>query len=249
MLSVQTPAGVTYPVRDPLGSATVLTDETRAVVDRLRYDGYGLPADGPPDAPTPAAWAGLPADPTGLYFARARYYDPATGRFLSEDPVPAPNLYAYGLSNPINVVDPTGQQAFVEYQAQTEDDVPQACAASPSIVPLLDWIQLMVDLVDIFTAPGTAVFYSGGNSAAAAQEFARQTGRFTIDMTPVAAGSISTATCATSSTRRRRGRSGRTFPDGSPRTRRARCSYSSTTRVTLASSTRSRKRHSRGIRA
>jgi RHS repeat-associated protein/uncharacterized repeat protein (TIGR01451 family) len=184
VLSVESAAGVAYPIRDPLGTATVFTDESGAALDRLRYDSYGLPADGPPDVPTPAAWAGLTADPTGLYFARARYYDPATGRFLSEDPVPAPNLYQYGLDNPVNVVDATGQQALVEYGSQSEDDVPQACAASRSIVPLLDWIQLMVDLVDIFTAPGTAVFFSGGNSAEAARQFARQTGRFTIDMTP-----------------------------------------------------------------
>jgi len=184
VLSVESAAGIAYPIRDPLGTATVSTDESGAALDRLRYDSYGLPAAGPPDVPTPAAWAGLTADPTGLYFARARYYDPATGRFLSEDPVPAPNLYQYGLDNPANVVDPTGQQALIEYGAQSEDDVPQACAASRSIVPLLDWIQLMVDLVDVFTAPGTAVFYSGGNSGEAARQFARESGRFTIDMTP-----------------------------------------------------------------
>jgi RHS repeat-associated protein len=52
---------------------------------------------------------------TGLYYLRARYYDPAIGRFLSADPLagaPAQpqtlNRYAYALNNPVNRVDPTG---------------------------------------------------------------------------------------------------------------------------------------------
>ena len=52
---------------------------------------------------------------TGLYYLNARYYNPATGRFLSEDTVsPNPNSalsyneYAYTANNPVNLVDPTG---------------------------------------------------------------------------------------------------------------------------------------------
>jgi len=48
---------------------------------------------------------------TGIYYYRARYYDPTIGRFLSQDPlgmVDGPNLYAYVLNNPINFVDPLG---------------------------------------------------------------------------------------------------------------------------------------------
>jgi hypothetical protein len=45
---------------------------------------------------------------TGLYYLRARYYDPSIGRFLTQDPVPAVNLYAYVGNNPVNYVDPSG---------------------------------------------------------------------------------------------------------------------------------------------
>ncbi len=48
---------------------------------------------------------------TGLYYYRARAYDPATGRFLQRDPLgygPGPNLYEYSLSAPANFVDPLG---------------------------------------------------------------------------------------------------------------------------------------------
>lgn len=45
-------------------------------------------------------------------YYRARYYNPATGRFLSEDPLgfwgSGTNFYAYTGNNPISYRDPTG---------------------------------------------------------------------------------------------------------------------------------------------
>ena len=59
------------------------------------------------------AFTGREWDPdTGLYYYRARYYDPRLGRFISEDPMGFnagdPNFYAYVFSNPANRVDPSG---------------------------------------------------------------------------------------------------------------------------------------------
>lgn len=48
---------------------------------------------------------------TGLYYYRARYYDPRSGRFLSEDPVglrDGPNRYTYVHNAPVNATDPFG---------------------------------------------------------------------------------------------------------------------------------------------
>lgn len=50
---------------------------------------------------------------TGLYFFRARYYNPTFGRFISEDPLPFPagsdpNLYGYVGNYPTMLVDPLG---------------------------------------------------------------------------------------------------------------------------------------------
>ena len=48
---------------------------------------------------------------TGLYYYRARYYDPAPGRFLSEDPArfdAGVNFFAYVWDNPLNGTDPSG---------------------------------------------------------------------------------------------------------------------------------------------
>jgi RHS repeat-associated protein len=57
-------------------------------------------------------WHGLPYDAeTGLYQVRARYYDPDTRRFISEDPLGLAggiNLYAFANGDPVNGSDPSG---------------------------------------------------------------------------------------------------------------------------------------------
>lgn len=58
---------------------------------------------------------------TGLYYLRARYYNPYTGRFISEDsywgedanPLSL-NLYTYAYNNPIMYVDPSGHIPIIE---------------------------------------------------------------------------------------------------------------------------------------
>jgi RHS repeat-associated protein len=48
---------------------------------------------------------------TGLVYMRARWYDPASGHFMTTDPASAGNLYAYGADNPIVFTDPSGLMA------------------------------------------------------------------------------------------------------------------------------------------
>ena len=59
---------------------------------------------------------------TGLYYYRARYYDPMEGRFISKDPISYAggdvNLYGYVQNNPINFYDPFGlfdRKSAVDY--------------------------------------------------------------------------------------------------------------------------------------
>ena len=57
-------------------------------------------------------YTGQRHDPeTGLYYFRARYYDPLTGRFISPDPIgygDGLNMYAYVGNDPVNFIDVTG---------------------------------------------------------------------------------------------------------------------------------------------
>jgi len=61
-------------------------------------------------------WRGLPYDAeTGLYHMRARYYDPQTRRFISEDPIGLAggiNMYAFANGDPVNGTDPFGLDAW-----------------------------------------------------------------------------------------------------------------------------------------
>jgi RHS repeat-associated protein len=59
---------------------------------------------------THAAWDGA-----GLYYFRARYYDPSTGRWLSNDPIGISgglNQYAFCANNPVMFGDPFGLLTF-----------------------------------------------------------------------------------------------------------------------------------------
>ena len=74
---------------DRLGSVSVLTDATGAVIDRIFYDGFGniLSETNPSDSDR-YLFTGREFDRvTGLQYNRARYYDPTTGRWTSEDPL------------------------------------------------------------------------------------------------------------------------------------------------------------------
>ena len=65
-------------------------------------------------------YTGREIDGLGINYYRARYYNPNTGRFLSEDPMgfagSGPNLYEYAYDSPLNFVDPF---APLDYQGRT----------------------------------------------------------------------------------------------------------------------------------
>ena len=110
-LAQYVPGGaVVYLLADHLGSIVQQTSSAGAVTFTREYDPYGNLLTGA--AAGRYAFTGREWDPeTGLYYYRARYYDPKLGRFLSEDPIgfaAGPNVYAYADGDPIGISDPLG---------------------------------------------------------------------------------------------------------------------------------------------
>ena len=102
-------------VNDAIGTPRELLDENGRVALRLQRTAWGeqlSPAPGEPaQVRCPIAFQGQwRDDESGLHYNKFRYYSPATGRFISQDPIRligGINLYAY-CRNPINWIDPLG---------------------------------------------------------------------------------------------------------------------------------------------
>src|SRR5262249_6225484 len=79
---------VSYYEQDGLGSVTSLTSIGGALANTYVYDSFGNLANSNGTTTNPYQYTGRDFDAeTGLRYYRARYYDPTTARFLSEDPV------------------------------------------------------------------------------------------------------------------------------------------------------------------
>ena len=104
-----------YFFHDQLGSTRALLNQAGAVTATISYDAYGRTTS-TSTAPTPLLFAGGFRDvETGLYYLVNRYYDPATGQFLTVDPLLSLTAAPYGYAgdDPANYVDPTGAFAHI----------------------------------------------------------------------------------------------------------------------------------------
>jgi len=73
---------------DGLGTVTDLTDSAGATAKSYSYDAYGNIVDQTGTLEQPYTYTGREFDSeTGLYYYRARYYDPRIGRFIQKDPI------------------------------------------------------------------------------------------------------------------------------------------------------------------
>jgi len=115
----RTGVGTSYYVYDGLGSVRALTNTAGAVTDTYTYDAFGNTSHQSGSSTNAYLFNGQARDRSGLYFLRARYYNPADGRFMSQDPLsgspddPASlHRYLYASADPVNRIDPGGQEDF-----------------------------------------------------------------------------------------------------------------------------------------
>lgn len=113
--------GIEYDMHeDALGDVVAVTDSANKAVKRsYNYDAWGnlgagssdnLPFNGSDRVRWKGAlWIGNEAN---IYYMRNRWYDPGTGRFLSEDPAglnSGINPMTFGFDDPVNTSDPSGE--------------------------------------------------------------------------------------------------------------------------------------------
>ena len=106
------------------GNVRQLTNTAGAVTDRYEYDAFGneFTVSGGSSTPNNYLYRGEQWDADlGLYYLRARYYNPLTGRFMSRDPNDGTPIqpeslhkYLYADGDPVNASDPNGRSALVE---------------------------------------------------------------------------------------------------------------------------------------
>ncbi|MBI4302555.1 MAG: RHS repeat-associated core domain-containing protein [Chloroflexi bacterium] len=105
-----------YFLANGLGSTEALTDGSGNIIGTYKYDVFGAVRSSSGSGSTEYRFTGQQDDATlGYTYLRARYYDPAVGRFPSKDLVPAPlqrpqaiNDYVYVADDPANLADPSG---------------------------------------------------------------------------------------------------------------------------------------------
>ena len=109
------------------GNVRQLTNSAGAVTDEYEYDAYGNSFTKQGTTPNNYLYRGEQFDADlGLYYLRARYYNPATGRFMSRDPedgktkIPATlHKYLYASGDPVNAADPAGRESVLEFIGAT----------------------------------------------------------------------------------------------------------------------------------
>ena len=121
-------AGVYNLLKDQLGSITHIANTNGNIIQKLDYSSFGIgiritdvegyDISNDPNIDIPFTFAGREIDrESGLYYNRARHYDPEIGRFLQRDPEPGSislpisliNKYVYAANNPVIHTDPSGR--------------------------------------------------------------------------------------------------------------------------------------------
>jgi RHS repeat-associated protein len=106
---------------DGLGSTIAITDSSGQVVNSYCYSPEGL-VGAQETINNPFQYVGrfgVMAEGNGLYYMRARYYDPEVGRFINKDPIGYAggiNLFTYTGNNPVTGIDPEGLDVNIVIQ-------------------------------------------------------------------------------------------------------------------------------------
>jgi RHS repeat-associated protein len=130
LISQKDEEGITsYYLHNAHGDVTKLVDSNGNERNSYSYDAFGNITTYTEQVENRFRYTGEQNDAiTGQYYLRARYYDPAMGRFMNEDTyggqIDDPqsiNLYTYCYNNPVKYIDPTGHWSSGVHKTDTCD--------------------------------------------------------------------------------------------------------------------------------
>jgi RHS repeat-associated protein len=155
---------------DLRGSTVAITDANGKVTDRYQYSAYGEILSSSGNTDTPFLYNGrdgVITDANGLYYMRARYYNPEIRRFVSQDILlgvvidgQSLNRYAYVQGNPVGFVDPLGLAREEGFLKRTTDKAIKWLIENGNVI--LDRFQTGLDFVGL--APGFGEPADGANA-------------------------------------------------------------------------------------
>jgi len=147
------------PLTDALGSTIAMVNSSGNIITSYVYDPFGnTTVSG--SSSNQFQYTGRENDANGLYYYRARYYNPALGRFISEDPSAFgggnANFYAYVGNDPTNSVDPSGEKIIVIGDQQAVNQALAYLRQDHEMAAIIDSLDSLAVPVIIVTHSGSA---------------------------------------------------------------------------------------------
>ena len=170
LFSRTTGEGTDSYLSDKLGSTIGLANGSAEVETTYTYDPFGGSTVTGEPSTNPYQFTGRENDGTGLQYNRARYYSPASGRFVSQDPMgfagAGANLYWYGYADPLDFVDPSGECFLIcvpDPISAAEDAIHKVgewVSGAPSVISKIDH-----GFLDLVAVPPYALYYGSYEAA------------------------------------------------------------------------------------
>lgn len=167
---VRTNGTLTYILGDHLGSTSIVTDSSGALISEMKYKAWGEVRYTSGTSPTNYTYTGQYSHTAdfGLMFYNARWYDPTLGRFAQADSIVPGGVqgfdrYAYVNNSPLVYIDPSGYESV----CGSENSDPECNSADNWSLPFVD-SQYGIDFIEEWTDRNENIVREGVSDLAAA---------------------------------------------------------------------------------
>ncbi|MHC1684232.1 MAG: RHS repeat domain-containing protein [Clostridiaceae bacterium] len=162
LISQERSGSKSYYLYDGKGSTRTLTDQLGNVTDTYTYDAFGQLMNTTGTTVNSYLYTGEQYDANiGFYYLRARYMNPAVGRFMTmdsyegrvADPISL-HKYLYASDNPVAYSDPSGHMSLGE--VMVSESISNILDGISTCYRVLNYIEKVEEVVDTFNAVTTA---------------------------------------------------------------------------------------------